>query len=37
MTGTLMERARALGLHGLLVHWDELAERDWLAWLIASV
>ena len=35
MTGTLMERARALGLHGLLVYWDELADRDWIARLTA--
>ena len=35
MTETLMNRARALGLHGLLAHWGEVAERDWLAELIA--
>ncbi len=35
MTETLMERARALGLHGLLAHWGEVAERDWIAGLIA--
>ena len=35
MTDTLKDRARALGLHGLLAHWGEVAERDWLAELIA--
>ncbi len=35
MTDTLMERARALGLHGLLAHWGEVVERDWIAGLIA--
>ncbi len=35
MTDTLMNRARALGLHGLLAHWGEVAERDWLVELIA--
>ncbi|MCY4481171.1 MAG: ATP-binding protein, partial [Rhodospirillales bacterium] len=35
MTDSLMNRARALGLHGLLVHWGEITERDWLAELIA--
>ncbi len=35
MTDTLMERARALGLNGLLAHWGEVAERDWIAGLIA--
>ncbi|MCY4559684.1 MAG: IS21-like element helper ATPase IstB [Chloroflexi bacterium] len=35
MTDTLKDRARALALHGLLAHWGEVAERDWLAPLIA--
>lgn len=26
----LMERARALKLHGLLAHWDECAQTDWI-------
>ena len=35
MTDSLMDRARALGLHGLLAHWDEVSECDWLTTLIA--
>ena len=35
MTDTLKERATTLGLHGLLAHWGEVAERDWLPPLIA--
>ena len=35
MTDSLMGRARALGLHGLIAHWDEVAECDWLSTLIA--
>ena len=35
MTDTLMDRARELGLHGLLAHWDEVAQCDWLPALIA--
>ena len=35
MTDTLKDRARALALHGLLAHWGEVGERDWLAPLIA--
>ena len=35
MTDTLIDRARDLGLHGLLAHWDEIGEPDWLARLIA--
>ena len=35
MTDTLRDRAMALGLHGLIAHWSEVAERDWLATLIA--
>ena len=30
----LRERARALDLHGLVLHFDEVAEADWLPWLI---
>ncbi len=30
----LMARARALKLHGLLEHWDEIAATDWVASLI---
>lgn len=35
MSDNLMNRARALGLHGLVAHWDEVAESDWLTTLIA--
>ena len=35
MTG-LQERARALGLHGLIERWDDVANADWLEPLIAS-
>ena len=35
MTETLKERARALGLHGLIAHWGEVAEYDWVAALVA--
>ena len=35
MTDSLMDRARALGLHGLIAHWDEIEECDWLGALIA--
>ena len=35
MTDTLMDRARELGLHGLLAHWGEVAQCDWLPVLIA--
>jgi len=31
----LRERAHALGLHGLLLHWDEVADADWLPALLA--
>ena len=34
MTDSLMDRARALGLHGLLAHWDEVADCGWLPALI---
>jgi len=30
----LMARAKALRLHGLLAHWEELGERDWIEPLI---
>ena len=35
MSDNLMNRARALGLHGLVAHWDEVGECDWLPALIA--
>ncbi|MCP4921114.1 MAG: ATP-binding protein [Proteobacteria bacterium] len=31
----LRERAHALGLHGLLLHWEESADADWLPDLLA--
>ena len=30
----LLARAEALKLYGLLAHWSDLAERDWVASLI---
>ena len=35
MTDPLMDRARALGLHGLVAHWDDIGETGWLPTLIA--
>ena len=34
MTDPLMERARALGLHGIVAHWDDIEETGWLSALI---
>lgn len=34
MSGDLMERAKALGLHGLLAHWEEFADAPWLGRLL---
>jgi DNA replication protein DnaC len=31
---TMRDRARALQLHGLLAHWEEVAETSWVAALI---
>ncbi len=28
------ERARNLGLHGLLAHWDEVQNQDWVPWVL---
>ncbi len=33
-TDSLMERARALKLYGLLGHWDEIGDADWITDLI---
>ena len=33
---TLRDRARALGLHGLIDRWEDVANADWLEELIAS-
>ena len=30
----LKERAYALGMHGLLLHFDEVKEQEWLPWLV---
>jgi DNA replication protein DnaC len=30
----LRERLKVLGLHGLLLHWEEVREAEWLPWLI---
>ena len=30
----LVERAHALGLHGLVLHWSEAPDGAWLEWLI---
>jgi DNA replication protein DnaC len=30
----LVRRAHALGLHGLVDHFDEVAEADWVPWLL---
>ena len=35
MTDTLIDRARTLGLHGLVAHWGEVTECGWLPTLIA--
>ena len=35
MTDSLIDRARALGLHGLVAHWDDIGETGWLPELIA--
>ena len=35
MNDSLKERARALGLHGLVAHWGEIGEHDWASALIA--
>ena len=35
MNDTLIDRARALRLHGLVAHWEEAGGRDWPAELIA--
>lgn len=31
MIAELKERAKALGLHGILAHWDEFRDADWLS------
>jgi len=30
------ERARNLGLYGLLAHWDEVQSQDWLPWVLET-
>ena len=34
MTTDLRERLAELGFHGLLLHFDEIADAEWLPWLI---
>lgn len=34
MSGEFKERAKALGLHGMLAHWDEYAGAPWLGRLL---
>ena len=34
MNDPLMERAKALKLYGLLTHWEEIGESDWIEPLI---
>lgn len=36
MSNDLRDRVRALGLHGVLARWDELAELPWVAELVAT-
>ena len=36
MTDPLMERARVLGLHGLVAHWDDIGETGRLAGTLHS-
>ncbi|MBC8443278.1 ATP-binding protein [PVC group bacterium] len=31
-----LERARTLGLYGLLAHWDEAQDQDWLPWVLET-
>lgn len=33
---SLRERARKLGLYGLLAHWDKAESADWLTWLLET-
>ena len=34
MTTDLRERLSVLGFHGLLLHYDEIADAEWLPWLV---
>jgi len=31
-----LERARTLGLYGLLAHWEEVQDQDWLPWVLET-
>jgi DNA replication protein DnaC len=35
-TDDLRERAMTLGLWGLLAHWDEVSDEEWVLWLIEA-
>src|SRR3990172_2909195 len=35
MIDTLLERAKCLKLHGMIAHWDEIKQTDWIEQLIA--
>lgn len=34
MQAELQDKLRELGLHGVLLHWDEVADAEWLPWLV---
>ncbi len=34
MQAELQDKLKELGLHGLLLHWDEVADAEWLPWLV---
>lgn len=34
MPSDLREPLKQLGLHGLLLHWDEVKDAEWLPWLV---
>jgi DNA replication protein DnaC len=34
MSAELHDKVQQLGLHGLLLHWEEVADADWLPWLV---
>jgi DNA replication protein DnaC len=34
MQAELQDKLKELGLHGVLLHWDEVADAEWLPWLV---
>ncbi len=34
MQAALQDKPQELGLHGLLLHWDEVADAEWPPWLV---